>query len=74
MVWDRKELREMIEMITIAIPREKDAHRFYLQAAEKARTEGARNLLISMAEQEQGHQHMLKDLLKSLQKELDEMT
>jgi len=27
-----------------------------------------------MAEQEQGHQHMLKDLLKSLQKELDEMT
>ncbi len=73
-MWTEKELREMIEMVTIAIPREKDAHRFYLQAAEKARTEGARKMLLSMAQQEQTHQHMLKDLLKSLQNELEELS
>ena len=64
----------MIEAITLAIPREVNAQRSYLAAAEKAVSERSRDLFLSLAEQEKGHEAVLRDLLKDLRRELDELS
>ncbi len=70
----KKSLKEMIEIITLAIPREIDARRSYMAAAEKAVSDRSRNLFFSLAEQEKGHEAVLRDLLRDLRRELDELS
>jgi len=69
----RKELNEMIEVVTLAIPREIEAQHSYRKAAERASGEEARKLFLSLAQQEKGHEKVLKDLLARLKKQLEEI-
>ena len=65
-----KELKEMIQVVLLRIPREIEAKEFYLVAAQKTSSEAAKDLFYSLAEQEQGHEAELRRVLKQLQHEL----
>lgn len=55
-----KELNEMIEIVAIAIAREKASVRFYSSALDKATTEAAQRLFSLLLEQEKGHEARLR--------------
>lgn len=54
------------DIIQDAIDKEKDAQKFYAEAAELAQAAGIRDFLLDMAEMEQGHADMLSRKLESL--------
>lgn len=66
----KKDLREMIEVITLAIPREIEAYNSYMKAANASKAEESRKLFLHLAQQEKGHEKVLKDLLEDLLKQL----
>ncbi len=66
----RKALEEMIEIITLSIPREIDSRALYMDAAKKAATEDSKNLFLTLAKQEKGHESMLRNILEVVKEEL----
>ena len=65
-----KELQEMIEVVLLRIPREIEARMFYMSAAQKTTSPAAKELFITLSEQEQGHEAELRRILGQLQDEL----
>ena len=61
-----RDLKEMIEVITIAIPREIESYNYYKKAAERAESKEAKRLFDFLALQEKGHEQALKKLLSDL--------
>jgi len=68
-----KELREMIEVVLLRIPKEIEARNFYLSAAKKTTSPTGKELFGSLAEQEKGHEAELRRVLGELQAELAAM-
>jgi len=64
------ELREMIEVVLLRIPKEIEARNFYLSAAQRTTSPTAKELFASLAEQEKGHEAELRRVLGELQAEL----
>ncbi len=65
-----KALTEMIDIITLSIPHEIHSKTLYLNAAKTAVSDEARNLFLSLAKQEQGHEKMLRNILEAMKEEL----
>ncbi len=68
-----KALEEMIEIVLLAIPREISAYEFYLNAAGKSTTDSSRDLFVTLANQEKGHEAELKKILGDLKSELAQL-
>ncbi len=68
-----KALEEMIEIVLLAIPREISAYEFYLNAAGKSTTGSSRDLFLTLANQEKGHEAELKKILGDLKSELAQL-
>ncbi|MDK2792934.1 MAG: hypothetical protein PWQ25_1797 [Deferribacteres bacterium] len=68
-----KALEEMIQVVLIRIPKEIEAMRFYLSAAEKSVTQASKELFINLAQQEKGHEAELKRILEDLKQQLAEL-
>ncbi len=66
----KKALIEMIDIITLAIPREINAKTSYLNAAKKSVSDESRNLFLSLSKQEEGHEKMLRNILEAMKEEL----
>lgn len=67
-----KDLEEMIQVVLLRIPKEIEAKNFYLSAARRTKSEVARDLFNTLAQQEKGHEAELRRILKHLQTELQE--
>lgn len=67
------EIRKIIEVAIIAIPKERDAHNFYLQAARKAPGEMSKNIFEDLANQEAQHEARLLAIIAMLEERLDTM-
>ena len=65
-----KAIEEMIQVVLLAIPREIYAHAYYVCASQRATSDIARTLFLSLAEQEKDHEMKLKNIIEDLQKEL----
>lgn len=61
-----EELEEMKQIILIAIPKEISARDFYLSAAKKFKTQESKQLFISLADQEKGHEASLRKILAEI--------
>jgi|GEM_PF-909625 rubrerythrin len=68
-----KALEEMIQIVLLRIPKEVEAMHFYTKAAEKSTTEEAKNLFLSLAQQEKGHEAELRRILNDLIVQLNEV-
>ncbi len=68
-----KAIEEMIQIVLLRIPKEIEAMHFYTKAAEKSTTDEAKNLFLSLAQQEKGHEAELKRILKELKEQLNEI-
>ena len=66
----KKALIEMIDVITLSISREFDSRALYLNAAKKSISDESKNLFLSLAKQEHGHEKMLRNILGVLKEEL----
>jgi rubrerythrin len=64
------ELREMIEVVLLAIPREIAARELYLSAAKKSKNEAAKKMFLTLAEQEKGHEKWLREILAEMKGKL----
>ncbi len=65
-----KELRYMIEVASLAIPKEREARARYLAAAARAPTDMSRRLFEEMAAQEEQHEAQLRSIISYLEDEL----
>ncbi|MBM4371296.1 MAG: rubrerythrin [Deltaproteobacteria bacterium] len=65
-----RELRYVLEVATLAIPREREARDRYLGAARRAPGEMARRIFEEMARQEEQHEAQLRALITHLEEEL----
>ncbi len=65
-----EELEEMKQIILIAIPKEISARDFYLNASKKFKTPESKQLFISLAEQEKGHEASLKKILNEIEENI----
>ncbi|MFH1529608.1 MAG: ferritin family protein [Pseudomonadota bacterium] len=65
-----RELRYMIEVASLAIPREREARDRYLAAAKRAPGEMARRLFEEMAGQEEQHEAQLRAIIQYFEDEL----
>ncbi len=68
-----KELENRLDALVIAIPKEVASFHFYTELAEKAESEGARQMFIELAQQEIIHKERLEKYLKSLENEIAEL-
>jgi rubrerythrin len=68
-----KELKEMIEVLILAIPREIASQQFYQAAVDKATSETTRKFFLSLVEQEKSHEANLTKILNNLQIELKQL-
>lgn len=68
-----KEIKEMIQVVLLAIPREISARKFYLNAAQKATGDKSREMFIQLAEQEKEHETKLRNILETLKTELKQV-
>jgi len=68
-----KALEEMIQIVLLRIPKEVEAMHFYTKAAEKSTTKDAKNLFLSLAQQEKGHEAELRRILNDLIVQLNEV-
>jgi rubrerythrin len=68
-----KSLEEMIQGVLLAIPREVSARQFYLGLAGKAISDESRNLFVTLAEQEKGHEAELRRIIGELKNDLEEL-
>ena len=67
------ELRHMLEVAQLAIPKEREARALYLKAAAKAPGETARLLFEHLANEEQRHEAKLQAIIKELREQLEEL-
>ena len=67
-----KQLENMLEVVMRAIPKERQAHDFFMHAAGESRLEMARVLFAALADQEEQHESRLRAALELLKQELDE--
>ncbi len=70
---DIKEIKRIIEIATVAIPKERDARNFYLAAAEHSPGEMSRQIFQSLADQEEEHEARLKALIAMFEERLDSL-
>jgi rubrerythrin len=68
-----KELKQMIEVLILAIPREIASQQFYQAAVDKATSETTRKFFLSLVEQEKSHEANLTKILNNLQTELKQL-
>jgi rubrerythrin len=68
-----KALEEMIQIVLLRIPKEVEAMHFYMKAAEKSTSKEAKDLFVSLAQQEKGHEAELRRILGDLKSELEEL-
>lgn len=68
-----KALEEMIQIVLLRIPKEVEAMHFYKKAAEKSTTKEAKELFISLAEQEKGHEAELRRILAELKEQFEKI-
>ena len=61
------ELKVMIEVVLLAIPKEVTAREFYRYASIKAKGSQSRQFFQSLAEEEQRHEQALRAMLTELQ-------
>lgn len=66
----RKDLRDMIEVVTLAIPREIESYHFYMKAMRKSKSDISRNLFRALADEERGHEAVLRNLLEEFKSKL----
>ena len=69
----KRALEEMIEVLVVAIPREISAYEFYMSASRKSVNDASRELFVSLAHQEKGHEAALRGIMEELKKELEEL-
>lgn len=65
------EIRHMIEVARLAIPKEREAREHYLSASRKAPGETSRLLFERLAHEEEQHELKLRAIIRNLQEELD---
>ncbi|ADR17930.1 ferritin family protein [Calditerrivibrio nitroreducens] len=68
-----KSIEEMIQIVLLRIPKEIEAMHFYTKAAEKSTSDEAKNLFLSLAQQEKGHEAELRRILNDLKQQLMEL-
>lgn len=68
-----KAIEEMIQILLLRIPKEIEAMHFYTKAAEKSTSDEAKNLFLSLAQQEKGHEAELRRILNDLKQQLMEL-
>lgn len=68
-----KEIKTIIEVAILAIPKERAARAHYLAAAARATGDLSRRIFEELAAQEQEHEEKLKALVTILEDELSEM-
>ena len=66
-----REMKKIIEIATIAIPKERDARNFYLQAAKSSPGEMSQQIFESLAAQEEEHEARLKALIAMFEERLE---
>ena len=66
-----KGVKEMIQVVLLAIPREISSRDFYLSAAKKATSDDSRELFEFLAQQEMGHEAELRRILANLKNDLE---
>jgi rubrerythrin len=66
-------IEEMIQVVLLAIPREINAYEFYISAARKATSDSSRDLFVTLAQQEKGHEAELRKILGDLKTELSDL-
>lgn len=66
-----KTLEEMMQVVLIRIPKEVEAMRFYLSAAEKSVSSSSKELFENLARQEKGHEAELRRILGDIKNELE---
>lgn len=67
------EYTSLEDILQDAIDKEKDAFRFYSEAAAMAQTEDIRVFLLEMAEMEKGHAELLARKLESIKSDMTVM-
>ena len=67
------EIRHIIEVAQLAIPRERESRDHYLKAAKKAPGETARMLFERLALEEEQHEERLRAIIRHLQTKLAEI-
>ena len=65
------ELVSMQDILKTAIERERQAHEFYLQAKEQARTLTEEKMFAELAAEELHHQQILEQKLTDIQAQID---
>ncbi|MDH5542625.1 MAG: manganese catalase family protein [Nitrospinota bacterium] len=71
-----KEIRDIerkIEALVIAIPREVEAHEYYMELYEQYTDPVSKEMFLFLAKQEKSHQEQLERLLNSLEEQLAEL-
>ena len=68
-----REMKKIIEIATIAIPKERDARNFYMQAAKNSPGEISRQIFESLAAQEEEHEARLKALIAMFEERLEDL-
>ncbi|MCX9009724.1 MAG: hypothetical protein OIN66_01260 [Candidatus Methanoperedens sp.] len=66
-----KYLEETVEIISIAIARERASIKYYTEAHQKAITENARRIFSLLIEQEKGHEAHLRAYLHEIKSEIE---
>lgn len=68
-----RKIEEQIEALTVAVPKEDAAHRFYMDLAEGASHKGAKEMYLKLAEQELHHKHDLEKLIDTLKGQIEKL-
>ena len=66
-----KELEEMVEILCIALAREKNSVRYYTEIYQKATTERARRMISTLLEEEKRHVINIKNHINEIQSTID---
>ncbi len=66
-----KELKEMVDVISIAIAREQASVRFYTEAGQKGGSETLRRMFALLLEQEKGHEAKLTAQLHEVRADIE---
>lgn len=69
----RKDIENKIEALVIAIPKEKEAHDFYMTLHEEYTDASSKEMFLFLAQQETKHQERLEQLLADLEQQLKEL-
>jgi rubrerythrin len=68
-----QEIRKIIDVAAIAIPKERDARKMYLAAAAQAPGDLSRKIFEELAAQEEQHAARLQGLIAMLEARLEEL-